>query len=160
MRVGVIPAATYAAVHHRLIRTRGPARLHVCWCGRQALDWAYRGGDPDERVEETGHRPGMVFSPNLDAYEPLCRSCHRAQDDRGEAAANGRAGAAKIAASARARMSTPEARARSRAVGTRSIRKTLAIRRRCSCGLVANPANLKRHLGASGHVAEGVIPSA
>jgi len=160
----VVP--TYSSVHHRLIRTRGPARGYACAkCGRPALDWAYRGGDPDERVDERGYRAGMAFTSNLAAYDPLCRSCHRAQDDRGEAAKNGRDAASKISATRRALLADdPEFAARvsevSRRVGTQAIQKVLAIKKTCECGLVANPANMVRHLTSSGHTESEVIPSA
>lgn len=65
--------SSYAAVHARIRRERGSASAYPCadGCGRQAKDWAY-----------VGLRAGVLpFEPNLDAYVPLCRRCHRRRDD-------------------------------------------------------------------------------
>jgi hypothetical protein len=157
--VMVVPSdrtPTYSSVHHLLIRRRGPARDYTCACGAPALDWAYQGGDPDETADEAGYRAGMVFTPNLNAYDPLCRSCHRAKDDRGEAAANGRAAASKISESRLRRLAEDpdfarEVSGRSREIGKQSIQKVLSTRLTCECGLTANPANMNRHIESSGH---------
>lgn len=69
----------YPAAHHRIVRLRGSASLHLCWnCGSQAVDWAYVYGDADELIcEQTGRR----YSGKASFYVPLCRSCHKRFDN-------------------------------------------------------------------------------
>lgn len=81
---GVI--TNYGAAHNRLRRIRGPASGYTCGCGRPAQDWAYLGGDPDERVCT---KFGLVFSANLDRYVAMCRSCHHRLDKRKPQCVNG-----------------------------------------------------------------------
>jgi hypothetical protein len=74
---------SYAAVHGRLTRYRGPAGQHTCWnCGeRRAEDWCYGHTDPLEIVGTWNGRPA-VWSTDLKHYKPLCRRCHRKLDAR------------------------------------------------------------------------------
>lgn len=59
-------------------RLKGPASAHNCPCGRLAQDWAYQGGDPNERVDP---KLGYVFSLDPDRYLPMCHSCHLRMDN-------------------------------------------------------------------------------
>lgn len=71
----------YDCVHRRLSRERGPARDHKCAeCGRQAEEWAYMGGCPNEQVQIT-RGSALRFSADPNRYRPLCRKCHRPEDD-------------------------------------------------------------------------------
>lgn len=68
----------YNSTHARVRRTRGRAAEHDCiHCGGAADDWAYIHGSPDEKVEA-----GRRFSPSVENYMPLCRTCHRAYDNQ------------------------------------------------------------------------------
>lgn len=67
---------TYLTAHCRVYSKYGKASTHECDCGRQAHEWAYQGGCPDERIDPRG-RP---YSPNPDRYVAMCRYCHRAFD--------------------------------------------------------------------------------
>lgn len=73
----------YDAVHRRLSREIGPARSFDCVnCGLPAHEWAYMGGCPDEEVQDVaGHH--LRFSADQSRYRPMCRGCHRKQDDSG-----------------------------------------------------------------------------
>lgn len=69
---------TYAAMHLRLNRDRGPASDFACaHCGGAAADWAYDHCDPEELMGFA--RPGKAavpYSADQAHYVPLCRSCH------------------------------------------------------------------------------------
>lgn len=71
---------TYNAVHFRLRDQRGRASVHTCACGERAEQWAYQHGDPQERMSlmPRSRRPARLlgFTPNLDAYAPMCAPCH------------------------------------------------------------------------------------
>ena len=68
----------YNGIHIRLYRERGRASDYTCAeCGRQALDWAYDHMDPAERINDKG----WPYSLDTAHYVPLCRSCHRRQDN-------------------------------------------------------------------------------
>ncbi|MGN6185774.1 MAG: hypothetical protein ACTHQM_19230 [Thermoanaerobaculia bacterium] len=64
-----------AAALTRVRRVRGAASLHMCSdCFRNAVAWHYIPGDDYEQTAKQDH--GIVrWSPNPDAYEPLCTSC-------------------------------------------------------------------------------------
>lgn len=71
------PVPGYSAVHLRLQADRGHAADHPCaTCGDTAKEWAYLGGDPDERRSATG----QPFSADQARYAPLCTPCHRQLD--------------------------------------------------------------------------------
>lgn len=73
-------AATCGTVHSRLRDWIGRACERDCVdCGRQARDWSYRGGDPNERIADNGQR----FSLDLSFYDPRCRPCHVRLDKTG-----------------------------------------------------------------------------
>lgn len=78
------PSARYGAVHKRLLYERGRASEHPCTsCGQQAAHWAYDGLDPDEMTNPPGWRDreeGLVFSMDLDHYQPMCAKCHKRLD--------------------------------------------------------------------------------
>lgn len=79
---GEVPS--FAAIHKRLSRTRGPARNFTCVdCGRPAREWSYDGNDPHELVGLVG---GFMcpYSLDLDHYEARCVSCHRKYDGAGD----------------------------------------------------------------------------
>lgn len=65
----------YNNAHMRVRRARGPAKTYQCRCGDQARDWAYIGSE-SEYVNERGWR----YSNDINAYEPMCRPCHRRFD--------------------------------------------------------------------------------
>ena len=77
---------TYSGLHMRLRRKFGPASIYLCSCGEPAKDWAYLGSD-QERVYQRPGRAPLVYSPDLLAYQPRCRSHHLAMDARTRAAA-------------------------------------------------------------------------
>lgn len=69
--------AAYATVHNRLMRERGPARLHPCAeCGTPAAEWFYDKVDPAGRVSPDG----LPYSTDLGRYRPLCKPCHTYAD--------------------------------------------------------------------------------
>jgi hypothetical protein len=71
--------AGYHAVHDRLRRRRGKASDHACvGCGEKARDWAYDYTCPDEAV---WLERNLVYSHDVDRYQPMCTSCHRLQDN-------------------------------------------------------------------------------
>jgi hypothetical protein len=75
---GAVPK--YAAIHKRLTRRRGAARLHLCVdCGAQAREWSYDNNDPREVHGRVG-RFTCAYSLDLRHYEPRCTPCHRKFD--------------------------------------------------------------------------------
>jgi O6-methylguanine-DNA--protein-cysteine methyltransferase len=76
---------TYGSVHGWLWRQLGTARDHVCVdCGKQASDWSYNHGCPDEMSNDPEHK-GLPFCPHLEHYSARCRSCHDRKDDKRKA---------------------------------------------------------------------------
>lgn len=70
--------AGYQAAHLRLAQLNGKARDHQCAdCEKQAADWSYEGGCPDEQRSPVGSPPYCIHP---DHYRPRCRPCHRAHD--------------------------------------------------------------------------------
>lgn len=70
--------AGYHAVHDRLRSRRGKASDYTCVeCGGKARDWAYDYKCPDEAVWVERN---LVYSHDVDRYEPLCTPCHRRRD--------------------------------------------------------------------------------
>lgn len=73
----------YGGLHQRLYRARGAASQHSCVdCGRQAREWSYDYQDPNEVRQEGGYQ--LLYSPNVDHYDPRCTVCHKAFDLRME----------------------------------------------------------------------------
>lgn len=73
---------TWAAIHKRLSRSRGPAKKYTCVdCGRRAQEWSYDGNDEQQLVGYS-HGWELAYSLNLNHYEPRCSSCHRLFDKR------------------------------------------------------------------------------
>lgn len=76
---------SYHAAHIRVGRIRGRASDYECVnCGRPAAEWSYR---HDSQWEQTGwaRRSGKLpiwtsWSPDPEAYDPMCRPCHRERD--------------------------------------------------------------------------------
>lgn len=70
----------YVGAHARVYRTRGPARNHLCGCGKPATQWAYNHAepDPDEMVSDRGQR----YSGDPARYLPMCNRCHRLFDKK------------------------------------------------------------------------------
>jgi hypothetical protein len=69
-----LKAPTYFAAHMRVYKSKGKARVYDCIsCSRQAAEWAYQGGCPDEMVDP---RTGSPYSPYPNKYQPMCKRCH------------------------------------------------------------------------------------
>ena len=63
----------YGTIHARIRRTRGSARKHTCIeCAAQARQWSYDHTDPNELTDPRG----MVYSADVNRYQPRCHSCH------------------------------------------------------------------------------------
>lgn len=79
---------TYNSAHLRLIRSLGPASGYRCPCGAWASDYAYLGGDPDERTETVkwsdGRTNTVAYTLDPTYMKPLCRSCHSKHDRWGQ----------------------------------------------------------------------------
>lgn len=76
---------TYRGAHKRVYAARGRAAEFDCAndCGRPAREWAYTGGDPDEKYGRA--HPGKTealsyYSASPKFYEALCTYCHRSKD--------------------------------------------------------------------------------
>ena len=48
-------------------------------CAKPAREWAYDHLDPHEKTDTWGGFE-VRYSVNVEHYQPLCRSCHRAFD--------------------------------------------------------------------------------
>jgi hypothetical protein len=71
-------AASYNAVHDRLMVRRGPASEHRCVdCNGQAEEWSYDNADINEK---RGSRNNLLYSTDANHYEPRCKPCHRNWD--------------------------------------------------------------------------------
>jgi len=69
---------SYATMHARLARIRGPASRYRCVdCGRAARDWSYDWSCPDELMDRFG-----AYSADPNRYQPRCRRCHHRFDRR------------------------------------------------------------------------------
>lgn len=67
----------YFTIHDRVRRAYGRASDRTCIdCGVPAQQWAYDHSGRDERRSSTG----LLFSLNVDAYQPMCIPCHRELD--------------------------------------------------------------------------------
>lgn len=67
----------YDQVHALLRKNRGPAKLHQCvWSGVTAEEWAFAHTDPNPLVDPNG----LLYSLNLNHYEPMTRWVHRTFD--------------------------------------------------------------------------------
>lgn len=78
--------SSYAAVHMRTRKVRGPASNYACqFCeapAKEAKEWAYDGKDPNELVERV-NGCDVTYSADLAHYIPLCLQCHRRFDGAG-----------------------------------------------------------------------------
>ncbi|NQX34044.1 hypothetical protein [Herbiconiux sp. VKM Ac-2851] len=86
---------TYTHAHVKVARWRGKAAEHPCLLcdnGTPAEEWSYRGGSEYEQTEEriqrtrkgTESRHFLSWSPDINAYDPLCKP-HHLERDRGTA---------------------------------------------------------------------------
>jgi hypothetical protein len=67
-------AASYGAIHQRLVNQRGKASDQTCNCGKPAEQWSYTGPRvPGER---------QPYSDDLTLYRAQCVSCHKRDDLR------------------------------------------------------------------------------
>jgi hypothetical protein len=80
-------ACSYTAAHTRVRKQRGSASAYPCaaeGCDKQAQQWAYRHDCPREQTGYIRHPRGVdmlvAWSPDPEAYEPLCCSHHVTAD--------------------------------------------------------------------------------
>lgn len=67
-----MPSDTYAAVHLRLTRQRGPASTHTCVdCGKPARDWSWNRTGPSMSGPRYGKQ--VTWGTDLADYSPRCR---------------------------------------------------------------------------------------
>lgn len=128
----------YFQVHYALKRDFGPAREHLCSCGRQAEEWAWQHtGNPlfEESIK-------CWFSTDKSDYAPMCKSCHTKLDLRLEHLST--AGKLGMAVADR----NPKMKAHKKHISF--LNRT--ARRRCTCGFVSVRTGLGRHQQVSGHV--------
>ena len=75
---------SFAGVHKRLSRLRGPASRYQCVdCMGRAREWSYDGLDPRQLMGES-RGVVMAYSLDLSHYHPRCTSCHRKFDGAGD----------------------------------------------------------------------------
>ena len=68
---------TYRSAHMRIEYLRGKASNHMCIdCGQTAYHWAYDHSDTNELTAPNG----MVYSPDVERYDPRCVPCHKVYD--------------------------------------------------------------------------------
>jgi hypothetical protein len=73
---------TYATMHARIRRDRGPASARACWrCGRRARVWSCVAPHGDRIRGVSGSDAPAWYSLNPDDYRPACSRC-AALDDR------------------------------------------------------------------------------
>jgi hypothetical protein len=70
------PSTSYRAVHKRITKAKGPARLQQCGCGAQAEHWAYDHTDPAPLRGLTERGVPAEYSVDLTRYQAMCRPCH------------------------------------------------------------------------------------
>ena len=72
---------SYDGVHKRLQRDIGKASQFNCAdCGKQANEWSYDGGCPNEHWGLVENTFIMAYSTDQSRYSPRCTSCHRKHD--------------------------------------------------------------------------------
>jgi len=134
-------AKSYWQVHRDLMNQRGRAVEHLCSCGRQAKDWAFKGDLETALTSTRGTGIGCKYSEDIwNDYEPRCRSCHHLEDMTDEKRE-------------RSRRNVPNSLAKvwSRP-GPRGSGITNAMQRVClDCGLVTTPGPMAKHLKYSDH---------
>lgn len=75
---------SFAAIHKRLHRAKGPARNYTCVdCGGQAAEWSYNQSDSNQ-VMGRARNSIVPYSLDIDNYDPRCVRCHRIFDKAGE----------------------------------------------------------------------------
>lgn len=89
-------AVSYRAMHKRVETERGPAAQHHCIdCSAPAQQWAVRHDQADAERSQGGY--SMPISVDVQAYDPMCRSCHRKRDIAARASAGDPVRAARFA---------------------------------------------------------------
>lgn len=77
-------ARGYTAAHMRVRQARGPARKHICPCGKPAAQWAYDHNDPNPRTEtmptSRGRTVVVTWSDDPAHYIAMCYRCHARLD--------------------------------------------------------------------------------
>ncbi|AWN07798.1 hypothetical protein HOT31_gp128 [Microbacterium phage Hendrix] len=76
---------SYVAVHNRLNRRRGSARLHSCsadGCDRPALTWAWQRVGPSRTGPARPGRAVVSWGTRIEDYSPMCAR-HSRQLDHG-----------------------------------------------------------------------------
>lgn len=69
---------TYAGMHQRVRKVRGPASEHPCAdCHLAAAHWSYVKGCPDERSDEN---LALTYCAHPEHYAPRCVPCHSIYD--------------------------------------------------------------------------------
>lgn len=77
---------TWAAIHKRLSRKRGKAKMYRCVsCGGPAAEWSYDRKDPAP-LQQVTRGVLLTYSEDLNRYSPRCVPCHRRFDLCREAA--------------------------------------------------------------------------
>lgn len=72
---------TYATMHARIRRTRGPASSRACWrCGRRARVWSCIAPHGDRIRGVSGSAAPAWYSLDPDDYRPACGPCAAADD--------------------------------------------------------------------------------
>lgn len=75
---------SYFTAHTRVKAWRGAPSQYSCVCGVPAQTWAYIGGSPYEqtgtKINGWGKEIQVAWSPDVNDYMPLCRSCHYFHD--------------------------------------------------------------------------------
>lgn len=72
---------TYATMHARIRRTRGPASARACWrCGRRARVWSCIAPHGDRIRGVSGSGAPAWYSLDPDDYRPACGRCAAADD--------------------------------------------------------------------------------
>ncbi len=72
----------YAGAHQRLYNERGSPIEYECeTCGDRAKEWALNHGLATKKDKRGGR--WVPYSPDPQAYVPLCVSCHRSADRNG-----------------------------------------------------------------------------
>lgn len=76
---------TYPQAHNNLRKLLGKATARFCPCGSPAREWAYCGGDPNERFgPKRPDNPNGIgwgfYSESPNYYEAMCSGCHTQRD--------------------------------------------------------------------------------
>jgi hypothetical protein len=76
----MVESPSYSGAHMRIQYARGRASDYRCAdCGAPAEDWSYR---HDAGIRMVDPKTGCLYSPDPSDYEPRCKLCHKAYDQR------------------------------------------------------------------------------